>query len=196
MKPQERQNANINHLINEGAKMTEHKDIKIVTFNKTIRGENRPCLMVWMGKQSKAFINYYYLNTDSRKEAIEGAMKRSGERTEYKTEKKAERKAFVPDVKIGDIYCSSWGYDQTNVDFYQVIDIMGKCTVKIREIKQRIEEGSGMSHGMACNVLPVKDDFIDDEVFTKRIGKYGIRFSSFQSASKWDGKPMYNSWYA
>ena len=27
----------------------------------------------------------------------------------------------VKDIEIGDIYVSSWGYDQTNVEYYKVI---------------------------------------------------------------------------
>lgn len=37
-------------------------------------------------------------------------------------------------VHVGDIYYSSWGYDQTNVDFYQVVALKGKHTAVIRQI--------------------------------------------------------------
>ncbi|EMJ2323810.1 hypothetical protein V7L32_004279 [Salmonella enterica] len=37
-------------------------------------------------------------------------------------------------VKVGDIFASQWGYEQTNVTFYQVISLHGKQTVCVREI--------------------------------------------------------------
>ncbi|EHV76870.1 hypothetical protein ECDEC7A_3317 [Escherichia coli DEC7A] len=29
-------------------------------------------------------------------------------------------------VSVGDVFVSSWGYEQTNVNFYQVISVHGK----------------------------------------------------------------------
>ncbi|HCB5058448.1 TPA: hypothetical protein M0F96_004014 [Salmonella enterica subsp. enterica serovar Paratyphi C] len=37
-------------------------------------------------------------------------------------------------VSVGDIFVASWGYEQTNVSFYQVISLHGKTTVTVREI--------------------------------------------------------------
>lgn len=50
-------------------------------------------------------------------------------------------------VKVGDVFVMSWGYDQTNVDFFQVVEIKGAQMVKIREIAQRVtdRESAGMS---------------------------------------------------
>ena len=45
------------------------------------------------------------------------------------------------DLKVGDILYSSWGYDQTNIDFYQVTAV-GVHSVKIREIEQKVVGGS------------------------------------------------------
>ena len=36
-------------------------------------------------------------------------------------------------VRVGDIFEASWGYDQTNVDHYQVVGVTGK-SVRIREV--------------------------------------------------------------
>ena len=60
-------------------------------------------------------------------------------------------------IKAGDIFYSSWGYDQTNVDYYQVIGVTpsGK-SVRIRRIGQEIiEHGRGVDR-----VAPVVDYFV------------------------------------
>lgn len=36
--------------------------------------------------------------------------------------------------KVGDLFYSSWGYDQTNIDFYQVTNVLGKKMVEVTRI--------------------------------------------------------------
>lgn len=33
--------------------------------------------------------------------------------------------------KVGDLFYSSWGYDQTNIDFYQVVRVVSENTIEI-----------------------------------------------------------------
>lgn len=99
------------------------------------------------------------------------------------------------DFKPGDILVSSWGYEQTNVDFYQVVGIT-KCSVKIRPIMgHTIEEGYGCGH-----TTPVKDAFKINNLIgdgkTARVDKDGwIRISRGISAHKWTGQPVFVSWW-
>lgn len=37
-------------------------------------------------------------------------------------------------VEVGDIFSSSWGYEQTNVDFFQVVELVGATMVRVREV--------------------------------------------------------------
>lgn len=95
-------------------------------------------------------------------------------------------------VKIGDIFVSSWGYEQTNVDFYQVVDIKGTSTVILRAVGG---EFTGYTSGMAGERKPVKDSFTSDELIIKRVVDGVIKFSH-SNAYLWDGKrSYYNSWY-
>lgn len=43
-------------------------------------------------------------------------------------------------VKVGDIFYASWGYEQTNVDFFQVIELKGESSVIVREVSLEILE--------------------------------------------------------
>ena len=38
-------------------------------------------------------------------------------------------------IKVGDVFHMSWGYDQTSNDFFQVIALVGKSSVRIREVR-------------------------------------------------------------
>jgi len=115
----------------------------------------------------------------------------------YKAERKAKRAAekaeALSKVKEGDIFVSSWGWEQTNVDAYQVVAKKG-ATVTLREIALCSIEGS--EGFMSDRVKPVKDSFIGEE-FKKRITGRSITISDFQSAFLMgDREDFYRSWYA
>lgn len=48
--------------------------------------------------------------------------------TEIKPVNQSNRK--VP--KVGDLFNSSWGYEQTNIDFYQVVRVISENTIEVR----------------------------------------------------------------
>lgn len=42
-------------------------------------------------------------------------------------------------VKVGDLFSCSWGYDQTNVDFFQVVALAGTSSVKVRAVCPEVD---------------------------------------------------------
>ena len=55
-------------------------------------------------------------------------------RRQAKLQEKAKaREEFVNPYKLGDIHYSSWGYEQTNREFFQVVDA-GNRSLKLRQI--------------------------------------------------------------
>lgn len=70
-------------------------------------------------------------------------------------------------VKVGDLFYTSWGYDQTNIEWFQVVGVTAAMAT-VRPIKGRIVEGGGWKGKSE----PVKDEFIvggycKDQVRTK-----------------------------
>jgi len=53
---------------------------------------------------------------------------------QYGQEGKNMEKVNKFGVSVGDIFKASWGYDQTNINFFQVIALVGKCSVRVREV--------------------------------------------------------------
>ena len=96
-------------------------------------------------------------------------------------------------LQIGSILYSSWGYEQTNIDFYEVTKLIGKCTIEIREIAQTRE-----THNYNClsgKTRPIASKYVDQPM-KKRVNEYNrIKISSFQSASIWGGEELYYSSY-
>lgn len=105
--------------------------------------------------------------------------------------------------KIGDIYYDSWGWEQTNIDFYQILEVKAKSVV-VKRISERYCESEGLS-SMAARVAPVPNNFIGEQevkrvkVFAKEGQKpeYYIK-SKHGWISKYDRgeQGVYSSWYA
>jgi len=113
----------------------------------------------------------------------------------------------MADIKIGDIFYASWGYDQTNIDFVQVIGISpsGKTAI----CKRATEKIVSHEDAMAETIVP--GDLIGSSFRLKigqinspdssRHGEIQLRGSlpdmprSVMSFWKWDGKPLFQSHY-
>lgn len=96
-------------------------------------------------------------------------------------------------LQIGSILYTSWGYEQTNIDFYQVIELIGTSTVVLRELAQeKITE----RNDSFCGKTKAKPNRFINEPFRKRANAQGIvRMNSFSLAWLWDGSPLYYSSY-
>ena len=103
------------------------------------------------------------------------------------------RKAERLELKPGDLLHYSWGYDQTNCEFWQVVKVTAK-TATIREIGSKTT-GKETGNSMASYLVPCPDQFFGPEIRRRCCGPKAVN-TSFGSASLWDGRPKYSSWYA
>ncbi len=96
---------------------------------------------------------------------------------------KAEARAKGHALQVGDVLMSSWGYDQTNVDYYQVTSLVGKQMVEYRPMAAQTEQSGYMSG--YC--VPAPGDFKGPAKRAK-VSEYGqrdsIRVASYANASK------------
>jgi hypothetical protein len=167
----------------------EGTDILIWKYESDVRGTKRPCAIVYMGRSQKPAIHSCYLSESSRESAIEELVKSRRYALGVKEKAQQERREFKHEFNIGDILVSSWGYDQTNIDYFQVTKILGPQMVEIREIAKNYLG----SEGQQDKVMPDKDHFVGPAMRKKVSPGHYVRITSFQSASKWDGKPDYQT---
>ncbi|HAV2297637.1 TPA: hypothetical protein JHK52_004060 [Citrobacter koseri] len=105
--------------------------------------------------------------------------------------------AFKNDtVSVGDVFASSWGYEQTNVSFYQVISTHGKKTITVREIRAATQ----FTDSMTGYKTPVIDDFTGEAL--KRqvkdcLDDLAIKIEDFETAYKTapEEKHRFSSYY-
>jgi len=105
----------------------------------------KPCGMVFFGKQSKPVVNYQFRSEAERERVIRDYFGRKQAWDARKREARDEAKAFQHAAKVGDLYRTSWGYDQTNVEFFEIIEIRGKHAI-LRELQQ-VRETTGWEQG-------------------------------------------------
>ncbi len=179
-------------------KMTEYPEIDTVIGISTDK-QNRPIAIGFTGTKGKPDFNYYFTSEANREKYINKFIEEQKEKLKYKAERKAKKQApaiHVLPYKPGDIIYNSWGYDQTNVDFYQVTRCT-KSSVFIRPIKAEYASSAGCD--MAAYVIPVKDSFCGEEIRKKiqwHEGNAYIKFE-FGGCSRYkDGDEIYCSWYA
>ena len=121
-------------------------------------------------------------------------------RHEARERRKAKAREAANELEVGDILASSWGWEQTNVEFYEVVAKSARY-VTVREIRRDYDETGFMSG----TVTPRPGEFvtgyshIEDNERGKRcrVGAGGtVRINDVVSAWKWNGKPQYVSSYA
>ena len=121
---------------------------KEITFNGIPSKEIREALKALKFRWHAVKRLWYGFADD---EAINKACGGSAEATEAPaaTQKKEKPQAVNKyGVKVGDFFSMSWGYEQTNQDFFQVIALVGASSVRIRQVDPPLiaeDAVSGMS---------------------------------------------------
>jgi len=143
----------------------------------------------------KPILNLTFQTWERAEERIKAELDARAAYGEQKKKRAEERLAYRHDYKLGDILHTSWGYDQTNIEFFQVVAVPSDKSITVREIAQRHTD-KPTGNDMAAYTMPVPGDFIGAAV-TKRVSPSGsIKFASYRHAWKWDGRERYCSWYA
>lgn len=89
------------------------------------------------GTSAKSMFHYSYRTEEQRNQAIWNFRESVEHSIEHRAKAKAER-AKPHTFKVGDIVNTSWGYDQTNVDFFVITRTSAAC-VWVRPIAQDAE---------------------------------------------------------
>ena len=163
---------------------------QIIIFEYTANGF--PCASILHKREIKPSLNYKFKREAQRADFI-GTQKNLADKEEERDIIRLKNgMENANKMNVCAILYSSWGYEQTNVDFYIIIARSGVC-VTLQEIGCIREYDS---RGDSGTCMPNKEIKIG-EPFRKRINKYGnITLNSYSYASIYDGKPKCFSCYA
>jgi len=154
-----------------------------------------PALMLFVGKSNKPLIHCRFHSVESRELKINSVI----QNVENDSKRKAIRKSVSEQpstLVVGDILYTSWGYDQTNVEFFQVVKTSGKRTVELMRINASTLEAN---YDYSDALMPVKDSFITEGFQSQENGTYRVKngkyvsFNSYKNGWLWDGKPKYQT---
>ncbi len=106
------------------------------------------------GTAMRPTFHYSYRNEETRRSAVEQFFAGVRNSNEHKAIRRAAKNNAPNTLKVGDILHTSWGYDQTNVDFYAVTRVSGK-RVYVRPIAADYEE-TGFMSGRTWPEMPIR----------------------------------------
>ena len=168
---------------------TTYKNIVIINYVNN----GKPIVAIWETKSHKPTYHYRFNTADEMFHFITERQKKADEYAKIDAQRMSdyteEKKGYVE----GAILFSSWGWEQTNIDWYIVLERKNDFVI-IQEI------GSKRTYDRNFND---RGDCIPDatirigEPFRKKITKYAsINLESYKYCALWDGKPKSWSSYA
>jgi hypothetical protein len=122
--------------------------------------DGRPVAMGFYGRQAKPAFHRSYRTPEARSKDVAAWFDSVARRDTMMADRRAARKAFRHDVKLGDVFNTCWGYDQTNIDYYQVTKLVGDTMVEVRQIGCESVETAWLQ-GQS---VPVPNSFVGDAV--------------------------------
>jgi hypothetical protein len=174
--------------IPEGATEHLYSEAKVTLYYfKTDKGY--PALLAYKGRSKKPIICNAYSTTSMRNERAAIYVKQEKENEDYK------RSLQKPhELAVGDILYASWGYEQTNINFYQVLKIPTEISAIVREVNTK----STMTSSMSGTKIPILNDFKDQAEQRRRTAGVGNLKGgrNFQNLYFWNGKPKEYTTYA
>ena len=143
-------------------------------------GKPRFTVIAYCGKRGRPDFHEHYGTAQGRERRI----------TEYFVNRRAHLARRKPEAKprnlyVGAILCTHWGYDQTNVEFFQVTALIGERMVEVREIMQAVKDTGWCQHDCA----PVHDEFIGPAL-RRKVSDYdgaSVKIDDVRRAYVWTG---------
>lgn len=154
--------------------------------------DGKPCAALFLGKAQKPKWRYRFRSEAERAARIEKDLANFAANRQAAADRRAASRR-PHKLEVGHILVASWGYEQTNVDFYQVTRVIGAHTVEIREIEGNVTRGDG---GWSGQVIPAIDAFTGEPMIKRVIDGDTVKIESFAYARLWDGLPRNWTAYA
>lgn len=172
-------------------KVTDKASGAVVYFKM----DPKPHAVGFYGAAQKPTFNYTFKTPDRLEAYVKARLGDFRQLAERRAKNAAERKAEAKKphpLTIGHVLYASWGYDQTNIDFYEVVEVVGPHTVKIRELGQ-ITKDTGFMTG---DCLPKMGTYKGEPELRRARADGSIRLESYKFATVWDGQAKRWSSYA
>lgn len=168
--------------IPKGAAKVAHKHSQAVAYVWT-DDRGRPCAKLFYGRQAKPVWHFHFASAERRAERIAKAFEHYRAIEARKAEYQAERKAKGRGLEVGDVLKTSWGYEQTNIEWFQVTALIGTNMVEVRELACAAEE----TEWLQGKTVPLVEQYIGEPL--RRIARDGrVKIDEVRRA--WKVEPL------
>lgn len=181
----------MSRFIPENAETRDFPAAAVVAY--CYQSDRGPAFVAYKGRQSKPARFYVFPSEERRDANLAEFVKMETEREDWK---RARREAGHG-LAVGDIVYSSWGYEQTNVDFFEVVRVPSGRSAVVRKIEQEIIESAPGSMSGKTTPKPGQFEATAKEATHRAAGLHTLigGKSARGSLSKWGGSPVGVSWY-
>lgn len=166
------------------------------TFYLYKNAADQNCAMCFVGNAQKPTWRFRFLTEADRTKKIKAQIEAVNARSAEMAKRRSERNK-AHSLEKGLILYTSWGYDQTNTEFFEIVDVPSKNFVTLQEIAAPLTNGE--EGFMSGNRMPDPETKIGAP-FRRKVNMSGgspsISIDSCRNAWVWDGKSKRVSWYA
>lgn len=174
----------------DSAISTAYENAKAVVYRYSAGGY--VYAVAFTGRKLKPSWRYRFANDDACNTYIETWLETEQARIrEYKAAR-ALVQAYQHPLRAGQVLYSSWGYEQTNVDFYEVIRALPKSV----ELRQMAATKRYDGDRMTGTALPDPKHYIGPSMVRRVHPDEIVSIDGHRHAYPWDGKPRTFTEYA
>jgi hypothetical protein len=190
-----------------GFTIIRSKIAPVVFAFKTLGDNGRVWLKAYRGKGVRTAANYTFGNMGRAEAYAEEFARTEAAGIARRKAREAEKKAKRSSLKasdfwaVGDVVYTSWGYDQTNVEYYQIVEVKDR-SVMIRQVAVNSSDQPGSPYG--GQIQPRRNEFVG-AAYLSPINEHGgftagptwgkDKPAHRHPAYKWNGKAKYTSSY-
>lgn len=152
------------------------------------------CNMIAFSCGNPRSFSHLHFKSDEQREQYISDLKSSEQKDfDRKTERLAKCEKKKELFTVGAILYSSWGWEQTNIDFYTILERKNDF-VTLQKIGQNVSYSPLYGDRGTCTADP---EVKIGDPFRKKITKHAsINLNSYSYCSLWDGFELYWSSYA
>lgn len=183
---------------------TQREQAEVLSCGMRVLKSDPLVVKMWYPKATNPCCNFRFRSEERRDSFIQERVQAYIQRQGIKQERKISRAGDPADytkVKPGMIFSYSWGYDQTNAEYWQVVSVAGQMAT-IREIGHATVKGSeGFDServqpdigAFLASSKPTKKRILFENINGEKVPYFSMKFGR---ASVWNGLAQYSSWYA
>lgn len=171
----------------KGAVKVADKNSLAVAYFYPANQNGRVVIKCYQAKRQKPDAHYQFNTLAKAQRWVADYFKNVQATEAYKVERQARTEAKCAAIDVGDVYYTSWGYDQTNINFYMV-------TGRTEKTVKYVPVGKALDHndGAACDYVTPNADYVGATERTAKITATGFKADGYY-AYKYNDQPLYET---